>query len=340
MVWVLPSPGRPLSTLLGWLAVLAAVQPAPVAGSGFEFVEISQPGNAPRIEAAVWYPAQTEPSAEVNTPFGQAVAMRAPVAGAGLPLVLISHGDGGWFGGHATLARDLAEAGMVAVALNHPGNSDGDETSSPGRWIAERPAHLNVVAAHMTTDWRHAEALATGQVGLFGFSAGGHSVLVAAGAVPSVPAMAAHCASRPDEFACAEGMVADVVTKAPRFPAPLEDVRAVVAVAPGFGFGFGPGGLDGMTAPVQIWAGNSDRRVPVATNVDPLAEALGDRADVRRVDGAGHFAFLQPCNPALEGANPRIWEMVCVDEPGFDRARFQEAFNAEIVAFFARQLLN
>ena len=35
-----------------------------------------------------------------------------------LLLVVISHGDGGWFGGLAALGRGLAEAAMIAVALN------------------------------------------------------------------------------------------------------------------------------------------------------------------------------------------------------------------------------
>lgn len=326
--------------LLRCCAMLATLHCLPAAASGFEFVEIPPNADAPAIEAAVWYPAQAEPSGAVNTPFGQAVAMQAPIHGSELPLVLISHGDGGWFGGHAELARTLADAGMVAVALNHPGNSDGDETASPGRWIAERPAHLHRVAAHMAADWGHADALAAERVGLFGFSAGGHSVLVAAGAVPSIPAMAHHCASTPGELACADGMVADVVAADPAFSAPLEGVRAVVAAAPGFGFGFAPGGLDAVRAPVQLWGGETDRRVPFATNVAPLGDALGDRADLRRVAGAGHFAFLQPCNPALEEANPRLWQMVCVDAAGFDRASFQEAFNTEVAAFFTRHLID
>ncbi len=322
-------------------STLTGLGPASALAAGFSFVEVpAGDDGAPAIEAAVWYPTEAAAPEAANTPFGQALALRGPVAGEALPLVVLSHGDGGWFGGHATLARELARAGMVAVAPNHPGNSDGDETATPGQWIAERPAHLRRLVAHMTGDWEAADRLDPDRIGLFGFSAGGHSVLVAAGARPSLAAMAAHCAADPQEFACAAGMVADVLDHAPRFPAGLSGLRAVVAVAPGFGFGFDDAGLAPVRVPVQLWAGEDDDRVSLAGNVAHLPDGLGGETELRRVAGAGHFAFLQPCTPALQAANPDLWEMVCRDAPGFDRAAFQQRFNAEVVAFLARHLID
>ncbi|HKL69392.1 hypothetical protein, partial [Salibaculum sp.] len=56
------------------------------------------------------------------------------------------------------------------------------------------------------------------------------------------------------------------------------------------------------------------------------------------IEAAGHFAFRPPCPRALEQANPRVWEMACVDAPGFDREAFQERFNRSVVAFLATHL--
>lgn len=89
---------------------------------------------------------------------------------------------------------------------------------------------------------------------------------------------------------------------------------------------------------MQLWGGTADRRVPVDSNVQLLAGLLGDRAEVHIVDGAGHFAFLAPCNPALKAAEPEIWEMVCVDGSGFDRPAFQRDFDAQVVRFFSSAL--
>jgi len=317
---------------------LLSMTATPALASGFQFVEIPATATQPPIEAAVWYPTDAPMPEAPNTPFGQALAHGAPVAGEGLPVVVISHGDGGWFGGHAEIARDLARAGMVAVALNHPGNSDGDETAPPERWITERPRHLARVVEHMTADWDQAPHVDADRIGAFGFSAGGHSVLAAAGARVSLSRIAAHCIEAPEEFACRTGMAEAVVAGAGEFPAPIPELRAVVAAAPGFGFSFDPGHVEALDAVVQLWGGTEDERVSYAGNMAPIAAALTAPSEAHRVADAGHFAFRPPCNPALEEANSRIWELACTDPESFDRAEFQQRFNAAVVDFLTTHL--
>ncbi len=117
-------------------------------------------------------------------------------------------------------------------------------------------------------------------------------------------------------------------------------IRAISIAAPGLGFAFGRDGLADVSVPVQSWSGSLDDRVPHGTTGAPLAKRLPGRAEVQVVDQAGHFAFLTPCNPALEDANPRIWNRICVDTPGFDRTAFHDIMNAGIIAFFDRTLKN
>ena len=322
------------------LAFALSLTATPAVASGFQFVEIPATATQPPIEAAVWYPTDASVPEAPNTPFGQALAHGAPVAGDDLPVVVISHGDGGWFGGHAGLARDLARAGMVAVALNHPGNSDGDETAPPERWITERPRHLARVVEHMTADWDQAPYVDADRIGAFGFSAGGHSVLSAVGARVSLSRIAAHCTEAPEEFVCRTGMAEAVVAGAGEFAAPIPELRTVVAVAPGFGFGFDPDQVAALDTAVQLWGGSQDDRVPYSSNVAPLAAALTAPSEAHQVADAGHFAFRPPCDTALEEANPRVWELACTDPVGFDRAAFQRRFNAAVVAFLAAQLLD
>jgi predicted dienelactone hydrolase len=273
-----------------------------------------------------------------NTPFGQAVAMEAPVDGSGLALVVLSHGDGGWFGGHAPLARALADAGMIAVALNHPGNSDGDETHPPSRWITERPEHLAHVVAYMTGAWQNADHVDAARIGAFGFSAGGHSVLAAAGAQVSLPRIAAQCKDTPEEFVCRSGLAEEVIAGAGAFPPPIPGLRAVVAAAPGFGFGFDPEQVEALGVAIQLWGGAVDERVPKASNVAPLAGALTAPSEAHMVEAAGHFAFRPPCYPALEDGNPALWQMACVDAAGFDREAFQHRFTRMVVDFLVTNL--
>lgn len=320
------------------LATLLTVAAGPALSAGFQFVEVPATAETLSIEAAVWYPSDAAPPEALNTPFGQAVATHAPIDGRDLPLVVISHGDGGWFGGHAALARALAEAGLIAVALNHPGNSDGDETAPPSRWINERPRHLARVADYMSSDWPDAGHVDATRIGAFGFSAGGHSVLAAAGAETSLDRIAAHCDATPGEFVCRTGMAADVVDDAGPFPAPLPGLRAVVAAAPGFGFGFEPAQVAELEVALQLWGAAEDARVPQGTNIAPLAVALTPPSEAHVVEAAGHFAFRPPCNPALEQANPRVWETACTDAPSFDRDAFQARFNRAVVEFLTANL--
>ncbi|MEE4119017.1 MAG: hypothetical protein V2I65_08375 [Paracoccaceae bacterium] len=320
------------------LATFLALAAGPALATGFQFVEIPATADMPPIEVAAWYPSEATVPDAPNTPFGQAVAMHAPVAGSDLPLVLISHGDGGWFGGHAPLGLAMAEAGMIAVAFNHPGNSDGDETAPPSRWITERPRHLERVVEYMSSDWPDADLVDATRIGAFGFSAGGHSVLAAAGAETSLDRIAAHCAATPDEFVCRTGMAADLVVNAGPFTAPLPSLRAVVAAAPGFGFGFDPEQVADLDVAIQLWGAAEDARVPQDTNIAPLAAALTPPSEAHVVEAAGHFAFRPPCNPRLEQANPRVWQMACVDAPDFDRDAFQARFNRAVAEFLTVNL--
>ena len=81
-----------------------------------------------------------------------------------------------------------------------------------------------------------------------------------------------------------------------------------------------------------------DARVPHDSNGRVIANALHGETDVEIVEGAGHFSFLPPCKPELESVNPRIWEMICVDDGDFDRAAFHRYLNTEVIAFFDRVL--
>jgi len=53
------------------------------------------------------------------------------------------------------------------------------------------------------------------------------------------------------------------------------------------------------------------------------------------VPGSGHFAFLAPCSAEAARALPEI----CTDAGEFDRTAFHSKFNADVVAFFRRHLI-
>lgn len=327
--------------------VLALLGPAEAAG--FRFATVPDPGNRP-IEIGIWYPSNTPAPAEPNTPFGQALAREAPVAGEKLPLIVISHGRGGWIASHADTALALAEAGYVVVAPAHPGDNDEDESAPPPRWIVDRPRHIARVIDFMLGTWPAHGRLDPTRIGMFGFSAGGYTALVAIGGVPNLRLAAERCAADPQavdppEVFCKAGVltgfedpkaIADAEAAAEWVHEPR--IRAAVIAAPGLGYAFDAKALAGVTTPVQLWNASADHNVPYATNGEVVLNALPTRPEAHLVEGVGHFVFRPPCRPQIQAALPEIWKMACVDPPGFNRAAFHRTMNAAILLFFDNAL--
>ncbi len=308
--------------------------------AGFQRASVPDPADKP-IEIGVWYPSDSPAPAMPNTPFGQALALDGAIAGDRLPLVIISHGKGGWLSSHADTALALAQAGFVVVAPTHTGDNIDDESYPVAKWMVERPRHIGRVLDYMLDSWSGHEHVDASRVGMFGFSAGAFTTLVSIGGAPDLTIAAKHCADDPAEFACTlPGMASILETSGSAAPLWIHDqrVRAAVVAAPGLGFAFDRKALVSVAIPVQLWSGTNDKNVPDASNAAIVRRALPTPPEFHEVEGAGHFAFLPPCNPKLETALPKIWASVCVDAPGFDRAVFHRQFNKDIVTFFSKSL--
>ncbi len=103
----------------------------------------------------VWYPTSAHPRA--TTLLGvllMDVAPDGPVAGSHLPLVVISHGNGGGPGSHADLAMALASAGYVVAAPMHPGDNYADQSAVGSVTFFNRRNHQLVAAIDaVLNDW-------------------------------------------------------------------------------------------------------------------------------------------------------------------------------------------
>ena len=307
-----------------------AIQPTrPV---GFQQVMAPDPGHAP-IAVQIWYPTDAPGARMQIGPFAAVAAAGAPVAGAHLPLVVISHGTGGAPVSHLDTAIALAEAGFVVAAPMHVGDNfqDSSEVGGPN-WLPDRARQVSRTIDHMLGGWRDSGHLDAGRIGLFGFSAGATTALIAIGGVPDMSRIGPHCAAHP-EFACTLLQIPGHLTGAETV-AWTHDPRiaAAVAAAPGFGFTFAPGGLANVHVPVQLWSGDADTTVPYETNTGVVRGLLGRLAEYHGVANARHYSFLMPCGAVMI---PQI----CEDEAGFDRAAFHVEFDREVVGFFRRTLV-
>ena len=303
------------------------------AAAGYRRLEIPVVGKEAAIAALVWTPCVRAAESQAIGPFSFEGNADCPVAGDGLPLIVVSHGYGGSFLGHYDTAAALADAGFVVVSFNHPGDNARDRSAAHSlRIFATRPLEVSRVITFMTRDWSERGKLDAQAVGVFGFSRGAYTALALAGAVPSTSASAqrfcAHGAS-PVQAALCRALANDGA----RLPAAADArVRAVVVADP-LNL-FDSDGLRAVRAAVQLWGSEFGGDGVEPAQVEEIRVALSPGVDYRRLEGAGHFAFLAPCPPALVQSAPEI----CRDPPGFSRQAWHQTFNSEVISFFRRQL--
>lgn len=303
-------------------AGLAQTPPSPAAsiatnreGVAFSRLTVTD-ADHPAIEAGVWWPAEAATSPR--------------------PMVVISHGNGGDFRSHHDTAKALAQAGFVVATLTHTGDNWRDQSRATD--VVGRTRQLSVLIDHMLTRWEGRASIDAGRIGAFGFSAGGFTVLAAAGGNSDLTRLMDHCRANPGFYDCRligqhSEMTKMGVEGRLQFAHDTR-IKALAVAAPALGFTFTREGLAGVTQPVQLWQAGADQILPAPFYAEPVRDNLPTPPEYHRIDGAGHFDFLPPCSPELATAAP----MICAPTPGFDRAAFHDRLNAEVVRFFEAEL--
>lgn len=323
--------------LIGAVLLLLAPSSAFAGNVGFQEVRIANGDDKPLV-VGIWYPTDAPTADHRLGTFTQTVAPGGAVAGRGLPLVVMSHGTGGWYGDHHDTAQDLARAGFVAAAVSHTGDTYDDH--SRNIQMSGRPAHIKRLIDYMTAEWPDHDRIDAGRIGVFGFSSGGFTALVAAGATPDFSKIEPHCQAHPDYFDCqlVKAAPREAVDRTRALPASawIHDprIKAGVVAAPGLGFTFGREGLKDVRVPMQLWRAENDHILPNPDYAEAVRINLPTPPQFHLVSGADHFDFLAPCSDQLAASVPQI----CKSAAGFDRAAFHADFNAQVTSFFQRTL--
>jgi predicted dienelactone hydrolase len=304
----------------------------PALSAGFERVTVTD-RDGPPLEAGIWYPSEASASPQPLGLYQQNVATDAAVAGHGLPLIVMSHGSGGSFEGHYDTALALAAAGFVVAAVTHTGDNYRDH-SGFAQIEKDRPRHIKALVDYMLVSWPHRDLIDPARIGMFGFSAGGFTVLVLIGGEPDMTLGPAYCARYPDEWACRKIGEYGSARAAPNALVHDRRISAAVIAAPAVGYAFTPEALAGIKAPIQLWRGDSDEILPHPRHAQHVYDGLPSKPEYHVVPNAGHFAFLAPCTAMAEKFAPEI----CRDPAGFDRAAFHQQFNSAVVAFLKAKL--
>jgi predicted dienelactone hydrolase len=298
--------------------------------AGFQLIEVPADADGPALTGAMWYPCGAPPAAiEVgsSTIFG---SKDCPVSGARLPLVVFSHGSRGSFLVHRDTAETLADAGFVVAAINHPGNNarDRSRTGDLGGFV-ERPCDIKRLIDFMLGNSVAAGHIDQDRIGFFGFSRGGYTGLVLAGANPDWAAATSLClvsswriCKQMRDKAFPTGRIAHD----PR-------IKAEVIADP-FSYFFTAQSLASVRLPIQLWSSERGGDGITPESVAALDKAMLVPHESHVVTNSSHFAFLTPCEPALAARLPEI----CTDAAGFDRIAFHKKFDANVLAFFRAYL--
>jgi len=314
-----------------WLgALILCLSSTLASGAGIRAIDVPASAEGPALEGAVWYPC-SQPSGEVHLgKFTLPGVQDCPPPDGKLPLVVVSHGRTGNFVGHHDTAEALADAGFIVAAINHPGDTTSDLSRTDDLSIyIQRPNDIKRLVDFMLDASALASSIDRERIGLFGFSRGGYTGLVVIGANPDWAHTTVLCqqyTTRVCDQIRAKEFPTQPLTHDPRIKAAvIADPLAVMFTADSFA---------AIRIPVQLWASEFGGDGVLPHSADIVDKNLTPKHEYHVVANAVHFSFLAPCSPALAKAVPQI----CTDATGFDRVAFHRQFDADVVAFFQKQL--
>jgi predicted dienelactone hydrolase len=282
-----------------------------------------------QVRVTVWYPAAADAKEEridIGPPGNPLFSVGAVAQGAQFfdakarPVILLSHGFGGTARIMAWFAIPLARAGYVVISVDHPGNNGLDKMTLAGAVLSwDRAQDLRAALDAAKADPAVGPHLDVRRLGVAGFSAGGFTTLVSAGAKVDMNRFRAFCGAHPDDGVCMPqkefAFSQEDARKALASPelAPeaarsgddhsIPGVRAAFAIAPAIVQALPPEGLARMKVPVAIILGDADPVAPPDTNGLVAAKAI-PHAELKVLPGVGHYDFLSTCTAVGRASVP------------------------------------
>ena len=323
-----------LSLVGGLVSVHAAPAPHPHWSVGFHRMTFLDPLDLQPMKAIAFYPStDVEHSTQLGA-YRVGAGEDAKVAIGRFPMLMLSHGNTGTPLALHDLATALARKGFVVVAVLHPGDNYKDHSrlgtvsNLYGRPIQISQAITAALAEPMLSPFVDID-----QIGVIGYSAGGETALILAGAKPDFDRLRRYCQERPEDRDACTTKGELVVDRDDLQPQADPRIHALMLMAP-LSLMFGRQTLADVRVPVLLYSGDGDKLVAVDKNAAALARKLPQPPNFKLLAGAGHFVFMAPCDSDQLLAMPAI----CTDADGVDREDIHRNLIAEAGKFFAHTL--
>lgn len=280
---------------------------------------------APRVVYSASLPAEPPASpARFSVP---GIAVRgADAAGAGYPLVIVSHGYSNDPAAMTWLTENLASKGYVVAAIRHDDPPITDRAKFP-QPLLRRPLDIVFVAQTLKKMLAAEHLVDPSRLALIGYSMGGYGVLTAGGATLDPAGPPTHIVPG--------GLLQPYVRGATmQDAATIEGVRAVVAISPAGGgtlAAWGAQGIRAFKAPLLLIAGDSDRTVDYASGARAFFDsAVFAQRYLLTFKGAGHSIGLSPAPDAMRA---RLWDQDWFEDPVWRKERVN-AIEAHFITAF------
>jgi predicted dienelactone hydrolase len=313
--------------LAGALLLLCLAAPALAQSRydiGAKVMTVPHPGLA-SIPVTVWFPA----------PASGAVAKqdRKPAAGK-RRLIVLSHGSGGGLDNHGDTVHALVSAGLIVATPVHPYDNRNDSSGiGSDLQFLGRPVHVVRLLDAILADPVLSPVIDRARIGFIGYSAGGYTGLVLAGAVPDFRLGVSHCSQRDHDSAFCGWIGRGGVRRVRGDLKIVHDkrIRSAVLMAPAWSVFFDRHGLADVTIPLRLYRAANDTTVRAATGEEHLLKLLPRQPEYVVIPDGDHNVFVAPCGPGFRGP-------ACRDPKGVDRVAIHRVMNAEILDFFDRTL--
>jgi predicted dienelactone hydrolase len=320
-----------------FLLMLVTFRPTAGEAAGIRDVVIPANANQPRIVAELWTPCSTPAPEMLIDRDGFPTTIRAVrncvVTQKNLPLVLISYGMFEDRFSHHDTAEALADAGFAVVTLNHTEDSNQDIGGKSAADISSflvRPIDIKRALNFLLASPPAGIKVDQHRIGFFGFSRGGYTGLVLAGAQPDFDHITIPC---PENLLMCQQIREH---KIPAHSSGYEPRITAYVIADPVDFFPSKSSLRDVRAPLQLWSSEYGGMGVRPEDVSALEMNLPVKPEFHRAIGAGHLSFDCPCSEDQVKANPP--SVVCTDPKGFDRTAFHKRFDEEVVRFFREHL--
>lgn len=353
----MPLPSIPLSqkpfrrfSLSLLLPLLLLSHPAAAFEAGTTWIRITPPHRSEPERVLITYPAKTdgEPfslgAGELWT--GAPARRDATPVNERFPIVILSHGSGGNAASLGWLSTELAKNGFIVAAPNHIHSTSGDSIPVESFKIWERPQDISALIDTLLADPQWSKRVDPDRIGGIGFSLGGTSMMLTAGAQVSLGVFSDYCAaSDGKDGGCnwfQRGGVDFAKVDRKAFEGIYKDRRlsALVAVDPGLAMAYQPESLKAVDMPALfVNLGEGDAIMP-GVRAEKLTDGIGG-ARYATIPGAVHFTFLSVCNQNGAEVLKRYGEdePICEDGGDVSRDELHKQIFFKIAVFLRKSLV-